>query len=191
MNAQESLKRLLQGNKRFTAGKSQHPNQDAQRLKELTTGQKPIAIIIGCSDSRVPPEIIFDQGLGDLFVVRLAGNVVDDMAIGSIEYATEHLGTQLVMVLGHTNCGAVTATVNGDNPIGLTASFLEAIKPAIEKARGISGDTVDNAAKENVKMVVEQLKSSTPVLAGLFEAGRVTIIGAYYDLRTGLVDLIQ
>ncbi|MEW5802196.1 MAG: carbonic anhydrase [bacterium] len=189
VNGNQALEALMAGNKRYTAVKNTYPNQTAERRAELVKGQKPFAIILSCSDSRVPPEIIFDQGLGDLFVIRVAGNVVDDIALGSIEYAAEHLGTPLIMVLGHEKCGAVTATVEGGEAPGHIGSFTKAIKPAVEKAKDQPGDKVDNTVKANVELIVEQLKVSKPILSELVKEGRLKIVGARYDLDTGAVDI--
>ena len=173
----------------MSAGPS-HPNQTTARRTEITGGQHPFAVIVGCSDSRVPPEIIFDQGLGDLFVIRLAGHVISDEALGSIEYALEHLGTRLIMVLGHDNCGAVTAAVKGGDIPGHIGSIVKAIAPAVKKAKNQPGDLLENAIRENVAMVVEQLRSSSPLLAHLVKDGILKIIGAYYRLDDGKVTLV-
>ncbi len=132
----QALQTLLDGNKRFAAGRQLHPNQGKERRDEVAKGQKPFAIIVGCSDSRIPPEILFDQGIGDLFIIRLAGNIVDDMALGSIEYAADHLGSRLVVVLGHSKCGAVTATAQGGEAHGHIGSIVKAIAPAVDRAKG-------------------------------------------------------
>jgi carbonic anhydrase len=136
LTGDQALQELMNGNKRYVAAELAHPNQTAARRAEVAKGQDPFAIIVGCSDSRVPPEIIFDQGLGDLFVTRVAGNIVDDVVLGSIEYAAEHLGVPLIVVLGHKRCGAVEAAAKGgDAPVHIR-SLVEAIKPAIKKAKG-------------------------------------------------------
>lgn len=190
LSVQQSLKKLFDGNKRSIAGNKQNPRQDARRRKEVSKGQKPFAVIVGCSDSRIPPELIFDQGLGDLFVVRLAGNIVDALALGSIEYAVEHLGTKLVMVLGHGNCGAVTAATQSTEAPGHVGGIMKAIQPAIKKARKLQGDLVDNAVRINVTLVVNKIKSSKPIMAEMIEKGNVEVIGAYYNIKTGAVELL-
>ncbi len=157
INGDEALKKLIGGNKFYVAGKSRHPHQTIERRTELAKGQNPFAVILGCSDSRVPPEILFDQGLGDLFVVRVAGNVVDNAVQGSIEYAVEELGVPLIMVLGHERCGAVKAAVDvvekgGELP-GQIETIIDKIKPAVEKVKGKPGDLLENAINENVLMV--------------------------------------
>jgi carbonic anhydrase len=186
----EALQKLADGNKRFIGSKLTHPNQTAGRRNEVSKGQKPFAVIVGCSDSRIPPEIIFDQGLGDLFVIRVAGNIVDDIALGSIEYAVDHLGTPLVVVLGHGKCGAVTATVQGGEAHGHIGSIVKTIAPAVEKAKSQPGDLTDNAIRANVELVVEKIKSSKPILVEALEKDTIKIMGAYYDIETGKVDII-
>lgn len=190
VTADQAMEKLMTGNKQFVGAKFGHPNQTTERRMELTSGQHPFATIVSCSDSRVPPEIIFDQGLGDLFVIRVAGNVIDDLALGSIEYAADHLSVPLIMVLGHEKCGAVTATVEGGEAHGHLDAFMNAIKPAVEKAKALPGDRVDNAVIANVKMVVEQLQSSKPILAELVKEGKLKIVGARYDLDTGAVEIL-
>ena len=138
----------------------------------------------------MPPEIIFDQGLGDLFVVRLAGHVLNDEALGSIEYAVEHLGVRFIVVLGHERCGAVDATVKGGEAPGYIGSIVKAIKPAVDKAKNQPGDLLDNAIKANVTMVVEQLKSSAPILESFVKKGSLKVIGARYDLDDGKVTIV-
>jgi carbonic anhydrase len=187
--AQDSaLIRLKDGNKRFTDGKSIHPRQDITRIKETAKGQKPFAIIVGCSDSRVPNEIIFDQGLGDLFIVRTAGQVSTYASWGSIEFAEEVLGAKVIVVLGHTACGAVSAAVNLPKVPGHIITLINAIKPAAERVKGMAGDPVENAVKENVRMQVEQLRSLEPVLAEHMRKGDIKIVGAVYNLATGAVE---
>lgn len=191
--AEQSLALLVAGNKRYVAGHSVHPHDSTERRGELTAGQHPYAIILGCSDSRVPPPIVFDAGLGDLFEVRVAGNTADDAAIASIEYAAEHLHVPLLLVLGHEKCGAVTATVEAvqskEKPPGHLAAIIDPIRPAVDKAKGESGELVDNTITENVKDVVRELKNSQPVLAEMVHSGNLKIVGAVYHLGTGEVVL--
>lgn len=187
----QALETLKAGNKQYASAKLAHPNQTVDRRTELVKGQKPFAIILCCSDSRVPPELIFDQGLGDLFVVRVAGNVVDDVALGSIEYAAEHLGTPLLMVLGHEKCGAITATVEGGKAPGHIDAVVKALKPAVDKVKDQPGDKVENAVKANIELIVDQLKTSRPILAELVKENKLKVVGARYDLDTGLVDITQ
>jgi carbonic anhydrase len=183
------VQRLLEGNKRFAEGKPSHPNETLARREQVAKGQHPFAVVVSCSDSRVPPEIIFDQGIGDLFVVRVAGNIIDDAGLGSIEYAAEHLHVSLIVVLGHERCGAVEAAVKGGEAPGQIKSLVGAMRPAVEKARGEPGDLAENAMRTNVKMVVERLKASKPILEHLVHKGTLSVIGARYDLDDGEVTL--
>jgi len=190
MSGDAALKRLLEGNRRYVAAKFAHPNQSIQRRVEVAKKQSPFAVILTCADSRVAPEIVFDQGLGDLFVLRVAGNVTSPSIIGSIEYAVEHLGSPLVMVMGHERCGAVDAALKGVEAEGYIGYLVEAIQPAVEQSRGQEGDPLDNAVKANVKRVVRKLKSAEPVLSHLIRDGKVKIVGARYDLDSGRVTLV-
>lgn len=187
VSGKDARQRLVDGNKRYSDAKMTCPDSTAARRAEVAKGQHPFAAIVSCSDSRVPPEIIFDQGLGDLFVVRLAGNIVDDDALGSIEYAVEHLGVRYIMVLGHERCGAVEAAVKGGAVPGHIGSLVTAIEPAVDKARLESGDLLENAVRENVVMVVGRLRSSKPILEDLVKKGELTIEGGRYDLDAGTV----
>jgi carbonic anhydrase len=192
------LRKLLQGNKRFMNGETTAPRRRPEHFANLAAGQSPLAVIVGCSDSRVPPEILFDQGVGDLFVVRVAGNVVSGAGAtvkGSIEYAVAELNVSLVMVLGHTQCGAVKAAAkhihDQDTLPGAIAELVNAIKPAVDKARNQPGDALENAIKANVGVGVERLKTLEPILAGMVKDGRVKVVGGVYDLRTGEVKVIS
>jgi carbonic anhydrase len=185
-----ALKSLLEGNKRFVEGKHQSPNQSKLRLQETATAQYPFASILGCSDSRVPAEIVFDQGLGDLFVVRLAGNVISPTAVGSLEFATAVLGSQLIVILGHERCGAVTAAVKGDPLPGRIGTFVEDIKPAVARVKGKSGDAVENAVVANVKYQVELLQGTSVMLTQMIQEGKLKIVGGRYDLDTGEVTML-
>jgi len=187
----EALQRLMDGNERHFAKKFIHPDQWEVEREEVAKVQHPFAIILGCSDSRVPPEIIFDQGLGDLFVIRVAGNIIDPAVLGSIEYAAEHLESPLVMVLGHERCGAVAATVKGGEAPGHLRALVDPIKPAVQVARKQKGDLLDNAVRANIQLVVDQVKTSQPTLAHLVREGRLKVVGARYDLDTGRVELIE
>jgi carbonic anhydrase len=190
MSADKAQKILLDGNKRFVESKTVHANQTAKRRTEVATGQNPFAVIVSCSDSRVPPEILFDQGIGDLFVIRLAGNVLNDMALGSIEYAVEHLGCQYIMVLGHERCGAVAAAVKGGHAPGHIPSIIKAIAPAVDKARYKPGDVAEMAMRENVAQVVHELKTSYPILEERVQKGTLVVTGARYDLDDGSVAIL-
>jgi len=181
------LAELKAGNDHHARHQYQHPHETAARQRELISAQHPHAEILSCSDSRVPPEIVFDQGLGDIFVVRVAGNVATDTEIGSLEYGAEHLHIPLLVVLGHESCGAVTAAVEGGEAEGHIASLVNLIKPAVEKSRALPGDKVSNAVRVNVAMVVDQLRASNPVLAKLVAQGKLKIVGGVYSLETGKV----
>lgn len=190
-NTEAALKKLLDGNSRYVKFQATHPDQTAETRAETAKGQKPFAIIVTCSDSRVPPEIIFDQGLGNLFVIRVAGNVVDDFELGSIEYAAEHLGVQLVVVLGHERCGAVDATVKGGEAPGHIANLVKAIKPSVEKAKKEKGDLLENSIKNNTLAVAQKIRNSKPVLSEMIKEGKLKVVSARYDLDDGTVTLYE
>jgi carbonic anhydrase len=190
VNPDQALQRLIEGNTRFASGHLNHttPERVAQVRSRVAQGQRPFAIIVGCSDSRVGPELIFDQGLGDLFVVRTAGEVVDDVALGSIEYGVEHLGSALIVVLGHERCGAVSAAVAHAQEPGRIAAVLKAIGPAVEQTNGQPGDPVENAVRAQARDVAPQLQGVTPILAERVQAGQLKIVAARYDLGSGKVE---
>lgn len=190
VNPDDALKKLMDGNRRFVQQKQVHPNQTRSRLQETANGQSPFAGILACADSRVPDEIIFDQGIGDIFVVRVAGNVATPEVIGSLEYTTALLGAQLIMVLGHERCGAVTAAVKDEEVPGSIGSFVEDIKPGIESAKNQPGDPVENSVISNVKYQVELLTKRSPVFTELIQQGKLKIVGARYDLDSGEVKLV-
>src|SRR5262249_54520567 len=156
--------------------------ETADRQKELTSGQHPHASVLACADSRVPPEIVFDQGLGDLFVIRVAGNVATDDVLGSLEYGAEHLNIPLIVVLGHQKCGGVTAAVEGGELPGHMPSLVTLIQPAVAKTKGMPGDPIANAVRANVEMVVNQLRTSKPVLAESVASGKTKVVGGVYSL---------
>ena len=188
----EAISKLKEGNGRYTSGNPQHPGQTTERRTELAKTQHPFAGIVSCSDSRVPPEIIFDQGIGDLFIVRVAGNVINDEGLGSIEYTVDHLGTRLILVLGHQRCGAVdaareTIAAKGKAP-GHIQSLVTAIKPAVEAT---AKDDLETTVKANVKNVVRALRSSTPILKAKVDSGEIQVIGGYYSLDTGAVTFLD
>ena len=184
------LSALMEGNKRFVAQRRENPSQDIVRIEEVAEGQSPFACILSCADSRVPPEIIFDRGLGDLFVVRDAGNVATPEEIGSLEFGTLVLGAKVLMVMGHQNCGAVKAALKGEALPGSMGSFVEAILPAVKKTSGQAGDRIANTVKANVFLQKERVKSS-PVISQLIKEGKLLVVGAYYNLETGEVTLIS
>jgi carbonic anhydrase len=184
------IKSLKDGNARFVAGKAKHPNESLARVKELGAGQHPTAIVLGCSDSRVPPEIVFDQGVGDLFVVRVAGNVAEPHTLGSIEYAAEHLGAPLIVVLGHHKCGAVKATCEGASTEGNLGQLVQEIVPAVTtaKANPDKEGVVHTAIHQHAKNVAGELLTESPLLAKLAAEGKVKVAVAVYDLDTGKVE---
>jgi carbonic anhydrase len=189
---EEALSKLKEGNGRYTSGNLQHPGQTAERRTELARTQHPFAAILSCSDSRVPPEVVFDQGLGDLFIVRVAGNVINDEGLGSLEYTVDHLGTRLILVLGHQRCGAVdaareTIAAKGKAP-GHIQSLVTAIKPAVEAT---AKDDLETTIKANVKNVVQALRSSTPILKAEVDSRKIQVIGGYYNLDTGAVTFLD
>lgn len=184
---EDGLARLLAGNRRFVAGAAEHPHQSPALRGALANGQQPFAIILTCADSRVSPELFFDQGLGDLFVLRNAGNVVDDHVLGSIEYAVEHLHTGLVVVVGHSKCGAVGATVGGGEAPGHIHSIVESIAPALESVANQPGDKVDNTVRANAQRVAGLIAQAKPILASAVAAGHLKVVAARYDLASGEV----
>ncbi len=197
-SARQSQERLIEGNKRFAGNKMSHPTQTEKRRAQLATeGQEPFAIILGCADSRIPPEIIFDQGLGDLFVIRVAGNVVDDLVLASIEYAAAHLGTPLIVVLGHSKCGAVAASIAGGQADGHLGGLVELIQPAIAKSNSgnctccCEGDQARRVEMANVWLMKEQLRQAAPILANLVTERKLSVVGAHYDQSTGLVEWLE
>jgi len=192
VNADVALSRLREGNDRFRNGHLRHPDQEISRLHEIASAQHPFAVIVSCSDSRVPPEIVFDEGLGDLFVVREAGHVADAATLGSIEYAVEHLHAHLVVVLGHENCGAVAAAADvitkNAKPEGHIVNLVDNIRPAIERSMGGSGSLVARAVRANVDLVAENIRGSHPILFEHLAHGDVKVVGAVYDLKTGAIE---
>jgi carbonic anhydrase len=187
---EQVLKRLLDGNHAFVSGGASCPGQSPARRTEVATAQHPVAVIVGCADSRVPPETVFNQGIGDLFVVRVAGNVIDDSLLGSIEYAVEHFGVSLVMVLGHERCGAVEAALSPKAAPAHIAAVVSRIRAAIGDARKQPGDAVDNAVRANVAASVRDVLAS-PIVAPATQKGRVKVVGARYDLDSGTVELLR
>lgn len=190
LTAEQVLERLLEGNKRFVAGTVTHPNQSIERRTELAAGQQPVAIVLTCADSRVAPELYFDQGLGDLFVLRNAGHVLDDHIIGSIEYAIEHLHAGLVVVVGHAKCGAVAATVAGGHAPGHIHSIIESIEPAFESVKNQVGDKVDHTVRANARRVAAILGRVEPIVGEAVKNGKVKVVAARYDLATGQIEIL-
>jgi carbonic anhydrase len=201
IDAQEALQRLQAGNARFVSGRNARRDgvTNQMRREELASGQEPFAIILGCSDSRVPAEIVFDQGLGDLFVIRVAGNIVAPSQIGSIEFAADRFGTPLVVVLGHSGCGAVEATIEelgrpspeqSPNLAAIVSRVSPAIVPLLEDSSRRE-DLLADGVRANIEQSVEQLRSGSLILAGLISDGRLRVVGAEYSLETGVVTFID
>lgn len=188
VDAPAALQRLKEGNARFLGLAPPVDHFLARRRSELATAQHPFAIVVGCSDSRTPPELLFDQGLGDLFVIRSAGNLVDDFALGSLEYAIEHLGARLVVVLGHERCGAVAAALAGGKAAGHVHDLVREIRPAVQATRGAAGDALENAVRANVERVAKRIRGRAR-LGDL--SSEVRVVRAYYDLDSGEVEFVD
>jgi carbonic anhydrase len=202
ISAREALERLREGNRRFVSGaRSGYTLSSGTRFSKLAAGQEPFAIILGCSDSRVPAEIVFDQGLGDLFVIRVAGNIVASSQIGSVEFAAERFGTRLVVVLGHSQCGAVLATLEDlqrptDNPSRNLRSIVDRVRPSVEallstELRHDPEALVRHAVRANVRVSASQLRYGSEVLDQLIERDGLLVVGAEYSLETGVVDFFD
>jgi carbonic anhydrase len=189
--ASDVLEALIEGNRRFAAGSGIHPRRDPARRSEIAAGQRPRAAVVACSDSRVGPEIVFDQGLGDLFIVRTAGNLLDRLGIESLEYAAAHLGVPLIVVMGHSACGAVGAAMESGEAAGHFPTIVSALAPFIEAARGRAGNPADEAARENVRAIAAMLGSRAGVLKTLVEGGRLRVLGAFYDIDRGTVEFFS
>ncbi|MBL0388409.1 carbonic anhydrase [Tumebacillus sp. ITR2] len=191
-----ALQVLVDGNERFASGHLSHPKNLIARRHEIAPKQHPIAFVLSCSDSRVPPELVFDQGLGDLFVSRVAGHVLGDEVMGSMEYAVEHLDVPLIVVLGHERCGAVQAAVDalekGTQPSGHIRSLVKRITPAVKTAQqSHPSDLVEASVRANVQRVVDEIKASHPQYAKRIHERKFRIVGARYDLETGKVELLD
>jgi len=197
VTADEALKNLVAGNQRFVKGQTLSPRRSPSDFSALEKAQYPQAVVITCSDSRVSPEILFDVGVGDLFVVRIAGNVVDGAGVtvkGSTEYAIAELNAPLIVVLGHSNCGAVKAAMQHidakDSLPGSINGLVELLKPAVTRSKGMTGgDALGNAIVQNVKDGVARLKQLEPIVAPRVKEGKIKVVGGVYDLKTGVVTL--
>jgi carbonic anhydrase len=192
--ADQGLQMLIDGNKRFVEGNLTSLSNLAQDREQLASGQSPFAVIVCCSDSRVPPEIVFDQTLGQLFVVRTAGQVIDEAARGSIIYGVDFLKAPLLLVLGHSGCGAVEAAIAAiqGSPIpGYAYRFAEAIGPAVQSVINEPGDQLDNAIRANITMGADQLRTAEPDLAAAVGSGQLTVAGGFYDLASGEVTILD
>jgi carbonic anhydrase len=190
----EALTALVEGNRRWMESNPLRPNQSPDRRASLAEAQSPFAQIFCCVDSRVPPELIFDRGIGDLLVTRTAGHVLDRAVLGSLEFGVEVLHIPLLLVLGHQGCGAVGASIaavdHRAEPPGAIGALVDSIRPAIDRAGGRAGDAADNVVRANVELTVASLKATHPILYERVESGAVKIVGGRYDLETGAVDLI-
>lgn len=188
---EQVLDALMAGNKRFVENRPTAPNQNYIRLQEVATGQKPLVSILSCADSRVPTAVIFDRGIGDLFVVRDAGNIATPEEIGSLEYGTAILGSKVVMVIGHEKCGAVKAALANKPLPGQIGSIVAAIQPAVDRAnKNDSEEFYVDTIKKNVMLQVDKLNSS-PLMYELVQSGKLKIVGAYYSLKTGEITLLS
>ena len=186
-----ALAKLMAGNARYAKGNVAHPHQSDARRAEVAKGQKPFAIVVGCSDSRTSPELVFDQGLGDVFVTRLAGSIVDDAALGSIEYGVEHLGASVIVVLGHERCGAVDAAMKGGKLPGKIGAVVKPILPAVKAVQKSATPTLDATIDENARLTAAGLANRSEILEGHVKAGKLKIVAARYDLDSGRVTLVK
>jgi len=202
ISAREALARLRDGNERFVAEvRSHHAHTTQVRRNELAAGQEPFAIILGCSDSRVPAEIVFDQGLGDLFVIRVAGNIVAPSQVGSVEFAAARYGTRLVVILGHSQCGAILATLEQlqqpvENQSQNLRSIVDRIRPSVEPllATGLARDPealVQEAVRANIRASGDHLRHGSAVLEQLIQDDGLLVVGAEYSLETGVVEFFD
>ncbi|MFZ0661730.1 MAG: carbonic anhydrase [Acidobacteriaceae bacterium] len=183
-----TLRLLMEGNERFVSGKMTGPGDNLAGLRRQTVRkQEPFATVLSCVDSRVPVELVFDQTIGRLLVARVAGNIVSPEILGSLEFGAALLGTKVILVLGHANCGAVTAAMRAEAAPGLIGSWFAHIQPAVDRA----GGDLETAVKENAKIQAGLLAKSSPLLAGLVKEGKLKIVAGYYDLATGRVSLLQ
>jgi carbonic anhydrase len=189
----DALKRLMEGNERYVAGMPNNQNHSADRAARAAA-QYPIAAILSCSDSRVAPELVFDQGPGNLFVVRVAGNFVNDDGLASLEYAVKYLGVSLLMVMGHSGCGAVSAAikvVEEDAKLpGHLDDMIREIRPAVAEVRGMRGNVLEETIDANVRHAVQRLETAAPILSGRISDGGVKVVGCRYEIATGQVSLI-
>lgn len=190
----QAWNRLLEGNRRFVDDTPQHPNQDTARREALSNDQTPFVTLFGCSDSRVAAEMIFDVGLGDMFVVRNAGQVVDPVTLGSLEYGVEILGTPLLVVLGHDSCGAVTAAFNaydtGETPPGFISDVVARILPTVARARKNHRTTVNETVAQNTMDTVDKIIQLSSIVARAVEEGRLIIVGLTYQLHDGRTTVV-
>ena len=190
--ADEALAKLKAGNERFISLKVKHPDENKKRREEMRKGQHPFVVILSCSDSRVPLELIFDQGLGDIFEIRNAGNVLNDHVIGSIEYAVMHCGVKLIVIMGHQDCGAIAATLSGKSETKYIKALEDSIQPAIEKCKKDNLEiNSDNVVKEHVQQDIEELLTEDSELVKYMKEHDVKIVPAYYSIETGKVEFLE
>ncbi len=191
LEPEESLQRLLEGNWRFRSDRLTRPNQGAQSRLENSVAPHPLAGILTCSDSRLLMENIFDCGVGDLFVCRIAGNFADECVVGSLEYAVQELGVRLLMVVGHESCGAIQAALKNERPLGHIERLVQYAMPAVDEARGAPGELLDNAVRANIRLTVEALRNAEPVLRQAVSSGHIAVRGAYYHLVSGEIEIMH
>jgi carbonic anhydrase len=184
----DALRELMAGNRRFVEGRPVGPHRNMARVREVAGGQSPFAAVLSCADSRVPPEIVFDQGFGDVFVCRAAGNIVTPELIGSLEFGTAVLGAKALVVLGHTHCGAVKATIAGQAVPGQISTLYRHIRPAVDRS---ATRELEDVARHNVRIQAELLRTSSPVIAQLIAEEKLVVAGGVYDLETGRVTLLE
>lgn len=192
LSTEEALNKLKQGNERFVQLHQKHPDETKQRRKEMIKGQHPFVVILSCSDSRVPPELIFDQGLGDIFEIRNAGNVLNKHVIGSIEYAVMHCGVKLIVIMGHQDCGAIGATLSGVSETEYIKALEDSIQPAVDncKLKGLEVNS-DNVVKAHVMQDIEELMTQDTELVKYMKQHNVKIVPAYYHLDSGKVEFLK
>jgi carbonic anhydrase len=186
-----NLERLLEGNRRFVSGQPQYPHQNAAHRQTLLGGQRPFAAVVGCTDSRVPPELIFDQGFGDLYIARVGGSVVGELAIASLELGVMAFGIELIVVLGHSGCGAINATIQGEATVGFLPDLAAVIQPSVEAARGLPGDMLVNTVQINARRMARLMLEQSAILAEAEAQGKIAVAAAYYDLSTGVVEVLE
>lgn len=198
LSPDEALKELLAGNERFMKGQTKNPRRSPDEFSALAAAQYPEAVIVSCADSRVAPELLFDVGVGDIFVVRVAGNVIGGTGVtvkGSIEYAVAELNVPLILVLGHSGCGAVKSAMQHidakDSLPGAINGLVELIKPAVHKSKGMPGDALGNAIAVNVQLGVDKLNRLDPIVAPRVKEGKLKVVGGVYDLKTGEVKILK
>ena len=190
LTSAQALEKLLSGNRRYVAMRSLHPRQTVMHRQRLVEGQHPFAAVLSCSDSRVPSELIFDQGLGDLFMIRTAGHAVNDLVLASVEYAVHALGVPLVMVVGHAECGAIRSVMSAQELPGHLPGLIESLRPAMAGIDHDAPGALDRAIRASARLVATRLRSDSPVLKEAVDQGQLRIVPAHYDLSTGRVEIL-